>query len=382
MTAESTAITRLDQRQNTSLGRYEPDDLRGLCEFAKIVVDSNLAPKHVKKWQDAMLIMKRGAELGLSTQMSLENIFVINGKTTMYADCAVALIKSRGHRFEVVESTDDRAIIKTVRVGYDDSGETYSSGKPFTYTYAMAKKAGWTSNKMYQSIPRNMLLARAKMELARMVYEDLLAGLYDPTEMIHLGSAEVVQQVRAHYGDATVEATLEERSEPSAAQQKADAVDVDVDELITEGDAKKQLLAAVKSVLGLKGDEAAAKASAVWAAAGFGKQGVARADLDQMIDSLTEPKTAPEEDDDDWRGRRNRKVFALLGEVDVSKDEVELARHTFLAAEYGADSQNDLERDELDAFLSLLDEKSVELRTAWVQEWASIGALAQRDEEE
>jgi hypothetical protein len=215
--------------------RYEPRDLGQLKTLSQIVVSSNLAPRHVKRWEDAFLIMKRGAELGLTTQVALENIYVIGGKTAMYADLAIALIKRAGHRFDVVESTDAKAIVSTVRKGREPDGETYSSGRPFEYTIQIARAAGWTKNSMYDTIPRNMLLARAKMELARMVYEDLLAGLYDPTELVELAPAEIVRDVGERYGatDATQAPPFDKAApdvvdaefEPAEAQDDGEAAD-------------------------------------------------------------------------------------------------------------------------------------------------------------
>ena len=60
------------------------------------------------------------------------------------------------------------------------------------WTIEMARTAGLVKEKSnWVKIPTDMLVARAQSRLARMVYPDLLAGLYTPDELIDMrnGSA-------------------------------------------------------------------------------------------------------------------------------------------------------------------------------------------------
>ena len=84
--------------------------------------------------------------------------------------------------FQLVESTDRRCVFETRRKG---------SPKPqiLGYTIEQAKQAGLLgptrSGKpsAWDKMPKQMLRARAKSELARLEYPDLLAGLYTPEEL-------------------------------------------------------------------------------------------------------------------------------------------------------------------------------------------------------
>ncbi len=97
-------------RQSGSLGtgRYEPRDLAELMRYCKIVIQSDLCPRHIKSPADAMLIIQRGAELGLSAVNALQNLNVISGKVTMPAALAVGVVKASEacEYFTCIESTD------------------------------------------------------------------------------------------------------------------------------------------------------------------------------------------------------------------------------------------------------------------------------------
>src|SRR5690606_11496215 len=64
---------------------------------------------------------------------------------------------------------DDRVTYETLRVGEDKP-------RRCTWTKQMAKDAGLNTKDNWRLFPRAMLAARAKSELARDVYPDVLAG--------------------------------------------------------------------------------------------------------------------------------------------------------------------------------------------------------------
>ncbi len=124
-----------------------------------------------------------GRELGLPAMGSLRSVHIIEGKHSLSADVMVALVLRSGFAeyFEPISFSETEATFETHRKG---------SRNPvrLTHTIDMAQKAwskttdawlksGWGRN------PTDMLVARAKARLARMIYPDLLAGLYTPEEL-------------------------------------------------------------------------------------------------------------------------------------------------------------------------------------------------------
>jgi hypothetical protein len=63
--------------------------------FAQLVAKSSMAPKDfIGKPESILIAIQMGAELGLPPMASLQNIAVINGRPSVWGDCALALVQS------------------------------------------------------------------------------------------------------------------------------------------------------------------------------------------------------------------------------------------------------------------------------------------------
>lgn len=122
------------------------------------------------KPDDAAAAIMYGAALGLDPMTSLRAVYVVSGTPGLYARQMVAVVISRGHKVWTVESTDQSVTVSGQRRG-SDVVETV------TWTYDRARKAGYTSNKKYDTDPQAMLWARAAGDVARRIAPDALAGL-------------------------------------------------------------------------------------------------------------------------------------------------------------------------------------------------------------
>lgn len=111
-----------------------------------------------------------GKSLGLDPMNALANIFVVSGRPSMYARTMAALVMQAGHTIRRIEATEQRVIYEGRR-----KGET-----TFTrveWTIARAQKAGYTSNKKYQTDPIGMLTAKCQAEICRVIAPDVLTGI-------------------------------------------------------------------------------------------------------------------------------------------------------------------------------------------------------------
>lgn len=121
-----------------------------------------------------------GRELGLPAMASLRSIHNVEGKHTLSAALMVALVLKSGmaEYFEPIEFDDKKATFETKRKGARNPVR-------LTHTIEMAETAGLIKDKSnWKKVPTDMLMARAQSRLCRLVYPDLMAGLYTPEELI------------------------------------------------------------------------------------------------------------------------------------------------------------------------------------------------------
>jgi hypothetical protein len=155
----------------------DPQNMEQAVVLSERLSKSGLVPQAFRgKPDDILLVMLGGRELGFSTVQSLRSFYVISGRLGMYSAAMVALcVKSPlCHYFRLVESTATQATYITHRKGSDPV--------QYTYTMAMANKSGASKNATYSAHPDAMLRARCESALARIVFPDLLAGVYAPEE--------------------------------------------------------------------------------------------------------------------------------------------------------------------------------------------------------
>ena len=146
---------------------------------ALVAAASSLAPDALRgKPHDALIVLMAGRELGLAPMQSMRMLGVIKGKVTLAADATVALVRRSGEclQWRLVESTATKATYLTQRKG--DTEPT-----TLTWTIEQAQRAGLTGGQGWRSYPEAMLRARCAAALARIVYPDLVAGIYDPDEL-------------------------------------------------------------------------------------------------------------------------------------------------------------------------------------------------------
>lgn len=111
-----------------------------------------------------------GKSLGLDPMNALANIFVVSGRPSMYARTMAALVMQAGHTIRRIEATEQRVIYEGRRKGE-------ASFTRVEWTIARAQKAGYTSNKKYQTDPIGMLTAKCQAEICRVIAPDVLTGI-------------------------------------------------------------------------------------------------------------------------------------------------------------------------------------------------------------
>lgn len=197
--------------------------LDGSYRLAQTLVQTNFAPPHFRgKPEEGAVAVMYGAQLGLDPLQSLQNITVISGRPGMYARTMHALVLRAGHRVTVTETGPDRVVVTGQRKGSPDV-ETAE------WTTERARRAGYTSNKKYETEPEAMLRARALADVCRLIAPDVLLGLAYTAEELEFIDEPAEHQPLPKAGrresaadllDATPAPTPAAEPEPEAAPQK------------------------------------------------------------------------------------------------------------------------------------------------------------------
>lgn len=150
---------------------YLPATLSEVGSFAKVAADSRMFGGN-----EAELCVKlmAGAAWGVPPMAALSDVHVVKGKPMASGTLLRAMIRQHpDYDYRIVEHTDERAVIEFLRVL--PSGDREVLGVT-DFDIARAKRQGLTSNRLYQTAPRNMLLARATSDGVKTHCPDVFVG--------------------------------------------------------------------------------------------------------------------------------------------------------------------------------------------------------------
>lgn len=164
-------------RADNALSRFEPTNYDQLERLAERCYKSKLYPG-IQSADAALVIMLRGASLGIPPVAAMHGIHYFDGKTVLSSDLIVATVKKSPLCliWKVVETTAERCVIETHRKGEPDPVR-------HEWTIADARTGNLLNKNNWKNNPRAMLRARCGAELGRMVYPDLLLGVYTAEEI-------------------------------------------------------------------------------------------------------------------------------------------------------------------------------------------------------
>jgi hypothetical protein len=160
------------------LGLPTPSELEALKAYGQLAIASGMAPKHIDKWETAVVIMRYAHQLGVDEFTGLQNMWVIGGKPSMMASLQHALIL-RDHGDDAIHvrvsnaehanwSASDGRI--AAQSGHLHDGEAVAANLP-------------TTNGTWKKYPADMLFARAISRAGRQIFRDTTMGLYVPEEI-------------------------------------------------------------------------------------------------------------------------------------------------------------------------------------------------------
>lgn len=178
-----------------------------LFDFGGMLVKSGMLPQSVRTPEAAVAIMVKGMELGLPAMAALNGITVIQGKPTVSPQLMLSLINRSGQLENIeIDTGRDGATVTMKRRGRT----------PFTAKFGPteAQAMGLNTKDNYKKQPAVMYQWRAVAACARVVFPDVIDGLYTPEEM---GADVSVDED----GAMTVQVTQEKQA-PAAQEPQED----------------------------------------------------------------------------------------------------------------------------------------------------------------
>lgn len=174
------ATTLAQARQvNMQLG---PQNLEQAWSLAEAMAKSDLVPEQYRgKPANVIAVLFMANDLGIGVTQAMRELHVTKkGTVGSSAALKVSLVLQSGvcELWEVVESTPDKATVRTRRRGKQEAS--------FSFTLEEAKRAGLypgDASSAWSKYPKLMLRHRAEGWLADQEYPDVVRGLKQPDEI-------------------------------------------------------------------------------------------------------------------------------------------------------------------------------------------------------
>jgi hypothetical protein len=170
----------------------EPRNFDEAFKLARITAASGMFG--VKTAEEACVRIMTGVSLGLTAMQSLRGIHVVKGRPVLSADlmAAIALASGQCEYFRAEVTSAARATYVTKRVGQPEQRLTWTIEQA---NGIRVEGVLLTSKDVWKNYPDAMLRARCIAALARMVYPDLLLGVYTSEELAEAPPAPYVDEV-------------------------------------------------------------------------------------------------------------------------------------------------------------------------------------------
>ena len=166
--AANRAQSRTDQLADLEAEARFLEVAYGLAEKA---CGGQLVADHFRgKPADGAIAIAYGASLGWHWTKALQDVYVIKGKPAIQSKEMRELLIRAGHQIWEEEVGPTKVVLCGRRCDSDVVVRV-------EWTIEKAKKAGLTSNRLYDTMPENMLYARATTDLAKRMAPDALSGL-------------------------------------------------------------------------------------------------------------------------------------------------------------------------------------------------------------
>lgn len=179
-----------------------------MCQMAEVFIRSRMLPPAVQTPEQAIVIMIKGQELGLEPLQALHGINVIQGKPVVSPQLMLSMISHSG-KLEDIKFEIGQDFVACTMKRWERSAHTERFGAKEAVSMGLSGKDN------YKKQPLVMYKWRAVAACARVVFPDVIDGLYTPEEM----GADVAVDEEGTMTIQSPEAPKEKTLSPEAAQR-------------------------------------------------------------------------------------------------------------------------------------------------------------------
>lgn len=161
-----------------------------VIQLGQAFIKSGLLPANIKTPEAAMAIMIKGSELGLLPMQSFDFIDNIAGRPTLKPQGMLSLIYAspKFESFQVLESTEKLCKVSMRRKGQPEHIEIFtwqqaSQMQTTEYINNQKKNIPLTEKYNWKQMPATMLKWRCISAAARLVFPDVIQGMYLTEEL-------------------------------------------------------------------------------------------------------------------------------------------------------------------------------------------------------
>jgi hypothetical protein len=150
-------------------------DIESMYRFCVAAVNSKQFGKEIDTPEVALIRLQAGLELGLTPIWSLTNIFVVNGRPTVYGDALLGIVRAHRDFADIRETLQGEGDDMVAICEIDRKGQSTTARR---FSVKDAKRAGlWGKSGPWASYPMRMLQMRARAWACRDAFADALRGL-------------------------------------------------------------------------------------------------------------------------------------------------------------------------------------------------------------
>ena len=225
----------------TDLAKVETQELAFLHDsasfehmyrVAKAFSMSKVVPKDFQNQPETcMTALMMAQQLKVNPLLCLQNMQFIHGKASFSASFSIALANERGPfvgplTWDIKGKGETLAV--TCRAVLQATGEEVTT----TVTFEQAKKAGWTKNQAYSTMPAQMLRYRSATWLIRLYCPEVLCGLQSMDEIIDI--SPIKQSSKVDNGMSTEVDHASKSSKGEVSDSVIDSINASISESVRD----------------------------------------------------------------------------------------------------------------------------------------------------